>query len=135
MSDRLLLAAGVLTGVASLRHVAIIVEEPDWYDSSVLAKKAAQMTANGSLMTALSTAGHRKTPSYVVIDCPSCFSLLPASPPELHPQAVQEQDRSHAPAWKRSSRRSSVANWKPMKPCSLDILEHLWSFHSQEAPE
>ena len=54
---RVLLAGGVLTGFASLLHVAIILGGPAWYRFFGAGDRMAQLAARGSSYPALLTAG------------------------------------------------------------------------------
>jgi putative oxidoreductase len=55
--ERWLLAGGLLTGIASLLHVAIIVGGPDWYRFFGAGERMARLAAQGSPYPALVTAG------------------------------------------------------------------------------
>ena len=55
--DRLLLSGGLLTGVASLLHLAIIAGGPDWYRFFGAGERMARLAARGSSYPALVTAG------------------------------------------------------------------------------
>ncbi len=54
--NRLLLAAGVLTGAASLLHVGIILGGPDWYRFFGAGERMARFAARGFLYPTLVTA-------------------------------------------------------------------------------
>ena len=54
---RLLLAGGLLTGVASLLHVAIILGGPEWYRFFGAGERMARLAARGSPYPAVVTAG------------------------------------------------------------------------------
>ena len=56
-SRRWLLAGGVLTGIASLLHLAIILGGPEWYRFFGAGERMARMAARGSLYPAVVTAG------------------------------------------------------------------------------
>lgn len=55
--DRLLVAGGVLAGVVSLLHVAIIVGGPGWYRFFGAGERMARLAARGSIYPTLVTAG------------------------------------------------------------------------------
>ncbi len=54
--DRLLLLGGVLSGIASLLHVAMIFGGPDWYRFFGAGERMAQQAARGSAIPAVITA-------------------------------------------------------------------------------
>ncbi len=56
-NERWLLSGGLLTGVASMLHVAIIVGGPDWYRFFGAGERMARLAALGSPYPALITAG------------------------------------------------------------------------------
>ncbi len=55
--EKLLLAGGVVTGIASLMHVAIIAGGPDWYRFFGAGEQMARQAAVGSPYPTLVTAG------------------------------------------------------------------------------
>ncbi len=55
--EKLLLAGGVVTGIASLLHVAIIAGGPDWYRFFGAGERMAGQAALGSPYPAITTAG------------------------------------------------------------------------------
>ena len=55
--DRWLLCGGLLTGVASLLHVAIILGGPGWYRFFGAGERMAQLAARGSSYPTIITAG------------------------------------------------------------------------------
>ncbi len=55
--DRWLLLGGVLTGFASLLHIAIIVGGPDWYRFFGAGERMARLSAHGSAYPTFITAG------------------------------------------------------------------------------
>lgn len=55
--ERLLIAAGLLTGIASLLHVAIIAGGPAWYRFFGAGERMARLAAQGSSYPPLITAG------------------------------------------------------------------------------
>lgn len=55
-SDRLLVLGGILTGVASLLHLAIILGGPDWYRFFGAGERMAQLAAHGSTYPTVITA-------------------------------------------------------------------------------
>ncbi|MGI8510213.1 MAG: hypothetical protein ACR2MQ_12895 [Gemmatimonadaceae bacterium] len=57
IGNRLLLSGGLLTGVASLLHVAIIFGGPDWYRFFGAGERMAQLAARGSTYPTVVTAG------------------------------------------------------------------------------
>jgi putative oxidoreductase len=57
VGERLLLAGGILTGVASLLHLAIILGGPGWYRFFGAGERMAQLAARGSSYPAVVTAG------------------------------------------------------------------------------
>lgn len=56
-SRRWLLTGGLLTGIASLLHLAIILGGPEWYRFFGAGERMARMAARGSLYPAVVTAG------------------------------------------------------------------------------
>lgn len=57
IGDRPLLAGGLLTGLASLLHVAIILGGPDWYRFFGAGEHMARLAARGSVYPTVVTAG------------------------------------------------------------------------------
>ena len=57
VGERLLLAGGILTGVASLLHLAIILGGPGWYRFFGAGEGMARLAARGSTYPAVITAG------------------------------------------------------------------------------
>lgn len=55
-ADRVLLSGGILTGAASLLHLAIIIGGPAWYRFFGAGERMAQLAARGSLYPAAVTA-------------------------------------------------------------------------------
>jgi hypothetical protein len=55
--ERWLLAGGLITGVASLLHVAIIIGGADWYRFFGAGERMARLAAHGSPYPSLITAG------------------------------------------------------------------------------
>lgn len=57
IGDRLLLSGGLLTGAASLLHLAIILGGPDWYRFFGAGEDMARLAARGSIYPTVVTAG------------------------------------------------------------------------------
>lgn len=57
IGDRLLLSGGLITGAASLLHLAIILGGPDWYRFFGAGEDMARLAARGSIYPVVVTAG------------------------------------------------------------------------------